>query len=50
MTILRELDIFDSYDENEIQAFLHRIRKMGNIGAHMEEDVNLIIDVDPVLR
>ena len=23
------------------------VRKIGNIGAHMEEDINLIIDVDP---
>jgi len=23
------------------------VRKVGNIGAHMEEDINLIIDVDP---
>jgi len=23
------------------------LRKMGNIGAHMEEDINLIIDVEP---
>jgi hypothetical protein len=23
------------------------VRKVGNIGAHMEKDVNLIIDVDP---
>jgi hypothetical protein len=22
-------------------------RKIGNIGAHMEKDINLIIDVDP---
>jgi len=23
------------------------VRKIGNIGAHMEEDINLIVDVDP---
>jgi len=23
------------------------VRKIGNIGAHMEKDINLIIDVDP---
>ena len=26
---------------------LHDVRKIGNIGAHMEKDVNLIIDVSP---
>ena len=30
----------------EIEAIDH-VRKIGNIGAHMENDVNLIIDVDP---
>ena len=23
------------------------VRKIGNIGAHMEEDINVIVDVDP---
>jgi len=23
------------------------VRKIGNIGAHMEKDINLIVDVDP---
>lgn len=43
---------------NEIQAIKHEIssdmwdvidgvRKVGNIGAHMEKDINLIIDVNP---
>ena len=26
---------------------LDGLRKLGNIGAHMEKDVNLIIDIDP---
>lgn len=26
---------------------IHAVRQMGNIGAHMEKDINLIIDVDP---
>ena len=26
---------------------LDGIRRLGNIGAHMEKDVNLIIDIDP---
>ena len=44
------------YDEiNQIQTKVHpmqwdaidAMRKMGNIGAHMEKDVNLIIDISP---
>lgn len=27
---------------------LDGVRKVGNIGAHMESDVNLVIDVDPI--
>ena len=26
---------------------LNGIRRLGNIGAHMEKDVNLIVDIDP---
>ena len=26
---------------------IHAVRSIGNIGAHMEEDVNLIVDVEP---
>lgn len=28
-------------------AAIDAVRKIGNIGAHMEKDINLIIDVDP---
>ena len=31
----------------EIVEALHDVRKIGNIGAHMQKDVNLIIDIDP---
>jgi len=33
----------DSSDWEAIDA----VRKIGNIGAHMEKDVNLIVDVEP---
>jgi hypothetical protein len=26
---------------------IHAVRKIGNIGAHMESDINLIVDIDP---
>lgn len=33
--------------EPETFATLHTIRELGNIGAHPERDINLIVDVDP---
>lgn len=36
-------DKLDSETWNAIDA----LRKVGNIGAHMERDVNLVVDVDP---
>lgn len=37
--------------ENKIPAtqwkVIDAIRKIGNIGAHMEKDINLIVDIDP---
>jgi hypothetical protein len=36
-------DKIDSGDWEAIDA----VRKLGNIGAHMEKDVNTIIEVDP---
>ncbi|MBD8065643.1 DUF4145 domain-containing protein [Devosia sp. PTR5] len=32
--------------EEETIAAIHAIRKIGNIGAHMESDINVIVDVD----
>ena len=36
----------DKIDPLEWQA-IDAVRKVGNIGAHMEKDINLIVDVDP---
>lgn len=36
----------ETVDDQTWQA-IDAVRKVGNIGAHMEADVNLIIDVDP---
>ncbi len=38
--------IKDKVDASTWEA-IHAIRKVGKIGAHMEQDVNLIIDVEP---
>jgi hypothetical protein len=32
---------------NEAVEAIDHVRSIGNIGAHMEKDVNLIIDIDP---
>lgn len=39
-------EIKDKIDPLTWEA-IDAVRKLGNIGAHMEKDVNLIIDVDP---
>lgn len=38
--------IEDKVDELTWKA-LHGVREIGNIGAHMKEDINLIVDVEP---
>lgn len=48
-TLEKEIDALEDVqgiDPKLIEAFDH-LRNIGNIGAHMEKDVNLIIDVDP---
>ncbi len=39
-------EIADKIDPITLEE-IDSVRKIGNIGAHMEKDVNLIIDVDP---
>lgn len=39
-------EIKDKVDPDTWRA-VDAVRKLGNIGAHMEKDVNIIIDVDP---
>lgn len=46
-TLYEEIEaIADKVDATTL-ASIHAIRDVGNIGAHMERDVNLIIDVEP---
>lgn len=40
------LAIQDKIDP-QVAKVLNGVRKIGNIGAHMEKDINLIIDIDP---
>ena len=45
--LVDEIDaIKDKIDELAWNA-IDGLRKMGNIGAHMEKDINVIVDVDP---
>lgn len=39
--------ITNSTINSELIAAFHDLRNIGNLGAHMEKDVNLIIDVEP---
>lgn len=43
---IKALEELKGIDANLIAVF-HDLREIGNIGAHMEQDVNLIIDVGP---
>lgn len=42
-----EIDALESKVEGTTWEAIDAVRSIGNIGAHMEEDINLIIDVDP---
>lgn len=44
--LAQEIDAIDDRVTPQIKAVLHSVRKLGNIGAHMEHDVNLIVDID----
>jgi len=45
-TLKAEIDELESHVDNETWKAIDAIRKVGNIGAHMERDVNLIVDVE----
>lgn len=43
----QEIDALKDKVENETWKAIDATRKIGNIGAHMEKDINIIVDVDP---
>ena len=45
-TLFNEIDAIRSEIDGDTWAAIDGLRKIGNIGAHMEKDVNLIIDVE----
>ncbi len=45
--LYREIDQIKDRVDVEVWEAIDSIRKVGNIGAHMEKDINVIVDVDP---
>jgi len=46
-TLKQEIEAIRDRVEPEVWAAIDAVREIGNIGAHMEEDIDLIIEVDP---
>lgn len=42
-----EIDALKEIVDDELWGAIDGVRKVGNIGAHMERDINTIVDVDP---
>jgi len=45
--LIDEIEELNSHVDATTWGAIDAVRKVGNIGAHMEKDVNLIIDVEP---
>jgi hypothetical protein len=45
--LIDEIDQIKDKTDPVIWEAIESVRKVGNIGAHMEKDINVIIDVDP---
>jgi len=45
--LYQEISVIENKVEPAIWAAISAVREVGNIGAHMEKDINLVIDVDP---
>ncbi len=45
--LYQEISAIEDLTDPDIWESIDTIRSIGNIGAHMEKDVNLIVDVDP---
>ncbi|MGM0239894.1 DUF4145 domain-containing protein [Enterococcus sp. AZ103] len=44
--LIDEIDAITDKVDLETQEVLHSLRQLGNIGAHPEKDINLIIDIE----
>src|SRR5688572_22574107 len=45
--LVDEIKALEDRMEPELLTAIHGVRKVGNIGAHMEADINVIVEVDP---
>ena len=45
--LIEEIEAIKAKVDPLTWSAIDAVRKIGNIGAHMEKDINLIIDVDP---
>lgn len=46
-TLNAEINALKDRVQPDLWAVLNSLRQLGNIGAHMEKDTNLIVDIDP---
>lgn len=46
-TLNKEILKLQDRVSHELWAVLNGVRQLGNIGAHMEQDINVIVDIDP---
>ena len=45
--LYQEIDAIKDKIDSDVWEAIDSVRKLGNIGAHMEKDINLIIEIDP---
>jgi hypothetical protein len=45
--LVDEIEALEGKTDGLTWAAIDAVRKVGNIGAHMEKDINVIVDVDP---
>ena len=46
-TLFDEIEAIEILVAPQVSKVLHSVRQIGNIGAHMEKDINTIIDIEP---
>ncbi|MDH4270147.1 MAG: DUF4145 domain-containing protein [Dehalococcoidia bacterium] len=45
--LAREIEQLEGLVDDDTWQAIDGVRSVGNIGAHMEEDINVIVDVEP---
>ena len=46
-TLFDEIEAIETLISPQVSKVLHAVRQIGNIGAHMEKDINTIIEIEP---